>query len=77
VATSDAIDSKDAVRAGRLLSVRARLLLAFFGISTYSPLAALWRRSIAFRQVGEQLDLIDANVPQVVSECPSVSGFWE
>jgi signal transduction histidine kinase/methyl-accepting chemotaxis protein len=48
------------------LGVRARLLLAFFGISGFAILAAA-AGIYAFRQVGERLDLIDARVPQVVS----------
>jgi signal transduction histidine kinase len=46
--------------------VRARLLLAFFGISAFSVLAAA-AGIYAFRQVGHRLELIDARVPQVVS----------
>ena len=48
------------------LGVRARLLLAFFGISGFSILAAA-AGIYAFRQVGDRLELIDARVPQVVS----------
>jgi signal transduction histidine kinase len=48
------------------LGLRARLLLAFFGISGFSFLAA-GAGIYAFREVGERLDLIDARVPQVVS----------
>jgi signal transduction histidine kinase len=48
------------------LGLRARLLLAFFGISGFSILAAA-AGIYAFRQVGERLELIDARVPQVVS----------
>jgi signal transduction histidine kinase len=48
------------------LGVRARLLLAFFGISGFSVLAAA-AGIYAFRQVGDRLELIDARVPQVVS----------
>jgi signal transduction histidine kinase len=46
--------------------VRARLLLAFFGISAFAVLAAA-AGIYAFRQVGDRLELIDARVPQVVS----------
>ena len=46
--------------------VRARLLLAFFGISGFAVLAAA-AGIYAFHLVGDQLDLIDARVPQVVS----------
>jgi adenylate cyclase len=48
------------------LGVRARLLLAFFGISAFAILAAA-AGIYAFRQVGDRLELIDARVPQVVS----------
>src|SRR5215813_5578075 len=48
------------------LGVRARLLLAFFGISAFAVLAAA-AGMYAFRQVGDQLEMIDARVPQVVS----------
>jgi adenylate cyclase len=48
------------------LGVRARLLLAFFGISAFAVLAAA-AGIYAFRQVGDRLELIDARVPQVVS----------
>jgi len=50
----------------RNLGVRARLLLAFFGISAFSVLAAA-AGIYAFRQVGDRLELIDARVPQVAS----------
>jgi len=48
------------------LGVRARLLLAFFGISAFAVLAAA-AGIYAFRQVGDRLELIDTRVPQVVS----------
>jgi signal transduction histidine kinase len=48
------------------IGLRARLLLAFFGISGFSILAAA-AGIYAFRQVGNRLELIDARVPQVVS----------
>src|SRR5436309_8445016 len=48
------------------LGVRARLLLAFFGISAFAVLSAA-AGIYAFRQVGDRLELIDARVPQVVS----------
>jgi signal transduction histidine kinase len=48
------------------LGVRARLLLAFFGISGFAILAAA-AGIYAFRQVGDRLELIDARVPQAVS----------
>ena len=46
--------------------MRARLLLAFFGISAFAIMAAV-AGIYAFRQVGDRLELIDARVPQVVS----------
>ncbi len=46
--------------------VRARLLLAFFGISAFAVLAAA-AGLYAFREVGDRLELIDARVPQVVT----------
>src|SRR5258706_11066831 len=55
-----------AVPGGWTLGVRARLLLAFLGISAFSVLAAV-AGIYAFRQVGHRLELIDARVPQVVS----------
>ncbi|HEY7247193.1 MAG TPA: ATP-binding protein [Xanthobacteraceae bacterium] len=48
------------------LGVRARLLLAFVGISAFAVLAAA-AGIYAFRQVGDRLELIDARVPQVVT----------
>ncbi|HEY1364256.1 MAG TPA: ATP-binding protein [Xanthobacteraceae bacterium] len=46
--------------------VRARLLLAFVGISGFAVLAAA-AGIYAFRQVGDRLELIGARVPQAVS----------
>src|SRR5436309_2128597 len=51
---------------GWKLGVRARLLLAFVGISAFAVLAAA-AGIYAFREVGERLELIDARVPQVVT----------
>src|SRR3974390_529318 len=48
------------------LGVRARLLLAFVGISAFAILAA-GAGIYAFREVGDRLGLIDARVPQVVT----------
>ena len=48
------------------LGVRARLLLAFVGISAFAILAA-GAGIYAFREVGDRLELIDARVPQVVT----------
>jgi signal transduction histidine kinase/HAMP domain-containing protein len=53
-------------RGGWKPGVRARLLLAFFGISGFSILAAA-AGIYAFREVGDRLELIDARVPQVVT----------
>ena len=58
--------SDDSTFRGWKLGVRARLLLAFFGISGFAVLAAA-AGIYAFRQVGDRLELIDARVPQVVS----------
>ncbi|WP_052763888.1 PAS-domain containing protein [Microvirga massiliensis] len=46
--------------------VRARLLLAFFGISAFAVLAAA-AAIVAFRQVGDQLHMVDARVPPTLS----------
>jgi signal transduction histidine kinase len=60
-------EGADIARASaRNIGLRARLLLAFFGISGFSILAAA-AGIYAFRQVGNRLELIDARVPQVVS----------
>lgn len=48
------------------LGVRARLLLAFFGISAFAILAAV-AGNYAFNQVGNRIELIEARVPRVVS----------
>jgi signal transduction histidine kinase len=48
------------------LGVRARLLLAFFGISAFAVLAAA-AGIYAFRQVGERLDVVDTRVPSTVN----------
>ena len=53
-------------RDGKPMGVRARLLLAFFGISGFSVLAAA-AGIYAFRQVGERIESIDVRVPQMVS----------
>jgi phosphoglycerate-specific signal transduction histidine kinase len=67
--TATALESREADGSkgvGWNLGVRARLLLAFFGISAFAVLAAA-AGIYAFRQVGDRLELIDARVPQVVS----------
>lgn len=48
------------------LGVRARLLLAFFGISAFAVLAAA-AGIYAFRQVGERLDVVDTRVPSTLN----------
>jgi phosphoglycerate-specific signal transduction histidine kinase len=53
-------------RGGWKPGVRARLLLAFFGISAFAVLAAA-AGIYAFREVGNRLELIDARVPQFVT----------
>jgi signal transduction histidine kinase len=50
----------------RNLGVRARLLLAFFGISAFAVLAATVG-IYAFREVGDRLDLVDRRVPTTLS----------
>ncbi len=62
----EAKTTNDTTRWAWKLGVRARLLLAFFGISGFAVLAAA-AGIYAFREVGERLELIDARVPQVVS----------
>ena len=62
----EAKKADDSTLRGWNLGVRARLLLAFFGISGFAVLAAA-AGIYAFRQVGDRLELIDARVPQVVS----------
>jgi signal transduction histidine kinase len=66
VKVSEAQTTQVTAPRGWTLGVRARLLLAFFGISAFAVLAA-GAGIYAFRQVGERLELIDARVPQVVS----------
>jgi signal transduction histidine kinase len=48
------------------LGVRARLLLAFFGISAFAVLAAA-AGIYAFREVGERLEIVDARVPPTLT----------
>jgi signal transduction histidine kinase/methyl-accepting chemotaxis protein len=60
-------EKNNAPTAGRwTLGLRARLLLAFFGISGFAILAAA-AGIYAFRQVGDRIEAIDARVPRVVS----------
>jgi signal transduction histidine kinase len=66
VAALEAKSTNGSTRLGWKLGVRARLLLAFFGISGFAVLAAA-AGIYAFNQVGDRLELIDARVPQVVS----------
>ncbi len=66
MATLEAKTASNTTRRRWYLGVRARLLLAFFGISGFAVLAAA-AGIYAFRQVGDRLELIDARVPQVVS----------
>jgi signal transduction histidine kinase len=66
VTALEAKKADDSTLRGWHLGVRARLLLAFFGISGFAVLAAA-AGIYAFRQVGDRLELIDARVPQVVS----------
>jgi hypothetical protein len=46
--------------------VRARLLLAFFGISAFAVLAAA-AGIYAFREVGNRLELVDMRVPPTLT----------
>jgi signal transduction histidine kinase/HAMP domain-containing protein len=48
------------------LGVRARLLLAFFGISAFAALAAA-AGIYAFREVGGRLDVVDTRIPPTLS----------
>src|SRR4051794_38581994 len=48
------------------LGVRARLLLAFFGISAFAVLAAA-AGIYAFREVGDRLDIVDTRVPSTLT----------
>src|SRR5215212_10726713 len=48
------------------LGVRARLLLAFFGITAFAVLAAAVG-IYAFRQVGERLDVVNTRVPPALA----------
>ena len=59
-------DSRVAAPKRWKLGVRGRLLLAFVGISAFAVLAAA-AGIYAFRQVGDQLELIDTRAPQVVT----------
>lgn len=53
-------------RAWHHLGVRARLLLAFFGITAFAVLAAA-AAVYAFREVGDRLDVVDTRVPPTLS----------
>jgi adenylate cyclase len=66
VAEFDAQSTPSSIAGRWKLGVRARLLLAFIGISAFAVLAAA-AGIYAFRQVGDRLELIDARVPQVVT----------
>jgi signal transduction histidine kinase len=66
VTASEAKKADDSTLRSWKLGVRARLLLAFFGISGFAVLAAA-AGIYAFRQVGDRLELMDARVPLVVS----------
>jgi hypothetical protein len=66
VAALEAKNATNTTRGRWYLGVRARLLLAFFGISAFAVLAAS-AGIYAFHQVGDRLELIDARVPQAVS----------
>src|SRR5687767_5576734 len=60
-------DSAQVANAGPWkLGVRARLLLAFFGISAFAALAAA-AGIYAVREVGERLDMVDTRVPPALT----------
>src|SRR5688500_10448317 len=60
-------ESADAARPVRShLGVRARLLLAFFGISAFAVLAAA-AGIYAFRVVGDRLDIVETRVPPTLT----------
>jgi adenylate cyclase len=66
VATLEAKKASNTTRGRWYFGVRARLLLAFLGVSAFAVLAAS-AGIYAFRQVGDRLELIDTRVPQAVS----------
>lgn len=61
MSTSESEDTQNAVRRPRNFGVRARLLLAFFGIAGFSILAAA-AGIYAFHIVGGRLDIVDTRI---------------
>lgn len=66
VTTSEAEGTGNSSRRAWNLGVRARLLLAFFGITTFAVLAAA-AGIYAFREVGDRLDVVDTRIPLTLS----------
>ena len=64
--TSDSDSAKNSARQAWNLGVRARLLLAFFGIAAFAVLAAA-AGIYAFREVGGRLDVVDTRIPPTLS----------
>jgi signal transduction histidine kinase len=66
VTPSQSEGTKNSARRAWNLGVRARLLLAFFGIAAFAVLAAA-AAIYAFHEVGNRLAVIDARVPPALS----------
>src|SRR5215213_11329331 len=66
VGVSDRAGDNTAIATPWLLGVRARLLLAFFGISAFAALAAA-AGIYAFHEVGGRLDIVETRVAPTVS----------
>lgn len=66
VTTSGSEGTKNPARQSWKLGVRARLLLAFFGITAFAVLAAA-AGVYAFREVGGRLDVVDTRLPPALS----------
>ncbi|NIR85414.1 MAG: response regulator [Gammaproteobacteria bacterium] len=66
MATSQAEATHSSARGAWNLGVRARLLLAFFGIAAFAVVAAA-AGIYAFREVGGRLDVVDARIPTTLS----------
>ena len=65
-AVADGAGESTATGTPWLLGVRARLLLAFFGISAFAALAAA-AGIYAFREVGGRLDIVETRVAPTIS----------
>jgi signal transduction histidine kinase len=66
VTAEEAVEQRSSVTPRRSPGVRARLLLAFFGISAFAVLAAA-AGIYAFREVGNRLELVDMRVPPTLT----------